>query len=262
MKFQTYDNDVDVIVLCGGKGKRFTDMTNQLIPKSLFAVNGKHLIEYSNDIMNYRDVGQIILAVDYMDDYVIEWAKQRIKRPYVISKQKESGIFYALKEASRCVKNKYCMICNSDEIRCNFNVEEFVEEFKRDDTKALMLCSESMNLKQYRSIEKDKNNIIVNTRLKDIHIDDSQIGIINCGVIILPTQFMHYINNAYGTGWGSLIDSLVRMRLLKCMVSQVTYFNIGTKEELNRYLKWKEKNFDISIVSESQNFESSENSQY
>lgn len=238
-KIQEHSNEyIDLIVLCGGKGKRLCDITGDRIPKSLYSVFGKKLIEYTIEFMGGPHIKNIILAVDHLDSQIIDWANKNLPK-YIVSKQTKSGVYGALSDASKYVTSRYCVICNSDEIREGFNFDDFISDFLKRADNAVMLCTYSQNLYKYRYVICNQKGTIVKTYLKNMFIDERKSGLINCGVIIMPSSYLMYLDAKHGDGWSSIIDSLVEKRLLNCYVSNIRYFNMGTPEEINEYCDWK-----------------------
>ena len=47
------ENTVDVILLCGGKGTRFREVTGDKVPKSLYKLDGEELIKFTINNLDF-----------------------------------------------------------------------------------------------------------------------------------------------------------------------------------------------------------------
>ena len=76
--------NIDVLILCGGLGKRFRKIRND-IPKELFLINGKPFIFLLLDDLVSQGFTGIFLATGYLSNLVEQHVKQHTNIEYIIS---------------------------------------------------------------------------------------------------------------------------------------------------------------------------------
>lgn len=234
----TMNHKVDVVLLCGGKGSRFKEVTHDKLPKSLYPVRGTELIQHTLDTLEMAAVGRLIFAVDHHDDKMISWIQDRnLTCTVVISRQTRPGIAGALEGARMHIRSAHFVACNTDEIRLNFSLKEFLKESMKlvNREAGAMATAPSNNLFRHRVITSDPHGIITNTQLKNQTYDSlpEQEGVVNVGFLLLPAEYLNKVDSANGNDWSSIIDPLVdQSKLFSIFFQEVRYFNIGTATEL------------------------------
>lgn len=230
---------VDTVLLCGGRGVRLAEVTGDKLPKSLYPVHGKELIQYTLDSLDMEAVGKLIFAVDHHDDKMVSWIySQNLPCDVAVSRQTEPGIVGALRGASAYIKSAHFIICNTDEVRHNFSAKKFLRESMQviNSGTGTMATTISTDLFRHRTISTGPDGVIVNTQLKNQAYRESpgKEGMVNIGFLLLPKEFVGKIDDAHGNDWSSIIDPLVDQRKLFAVpFPNVRYFNVGTPAELN-----------------------------
>lgn len=227
----------DAILLCGGKGKRLRALTDDLMPKSLFAVAGKELIRYSLELMDARRVSALIFAVDYKAAQMQQWAEQLVLTDYLVrfSNQVEPGVLGALLAALRFATQDVVVECNTDEIRMGFSFADVLEHHQRFGTLATVVAAYTNHLSRHRVLyQREKDNLVTKTVLKPeayLHKPE-HYGLVNTGLIVMHQRAMEFADLAYNHDWGGLIDPLCQAGELSAYVPEhAVYFNVGTPDE-------------------------------
>jgi NDP-sugar pyrophosphorylase family protein len=236
---------INVILLCGGKGSRLIDVTKDEIPKSLYAIDDMELIRYSVNMLESSPlVDKLIFAVDHHADKMVQWIyDQELQTEVVVSQQNTPGVVAAVKSALPHVTSQHVIVCNTDEIRDEFDVGYFIKNSLQliNAAEGVMATTSADNLYRHRVIQVDGSNRITATTLKgDIYRKSPDLeGQINIGFLLLPRQTLINIDERYGNDWSSIIDPLVEQRKLYTVFSKgVRYFNVGTALELEEAMKF------------------------
>ncbi len=234
--FVTPKEEVDVVLLCGGKGKRFREATQDLLPKSLFQVSGKELIRYSLDSLGGKRLGRLIFAVDYQQDKVIDWVKEaELSHEVTFSGQEGPGVVGAIKGAVAQVRTSSFAVCNTDEIRDGFDFSAALDFHDEALTLSTMVATRANQLYRHRLLELGERSVIENSILKpaEYRERDEELGHVNTGFIIFNRQAIGYIDEGYGHDWSAITDPLINARQMSAFVApELAYYNVGTIEEL------------------------------
>jgi len=234
---------IDIVLLCGGKGSRFHDVTKDATPKSLYTVKDKELILYTLDSLNYDLVGHLIFSVNHHADQMSSWVqRQNFPIPAIIVDQKEPGIIGAVKAAGSHIASPYFVLCNTDEIRLGFDFDNFIERClpHMNGNNAMMATCLGANLVRHRVVDTLPDGKIANTYLKnDLLSKSTDKRMINIGFLALPTRITTMLDTQHGNGWSSIIDPLVNTkRMYSIFDHKISYFNVGTDEELKKTIEF------------------------
>lgn len=113
---------MQLLILCGGKGKRLRPITEE-IPKCLLKVNNKPIIQYQIDFFKKNGINDIILCTGYRHDMFEESYPDLIKS----RETKELGTAGAIKNAEKHIKEDF-IVTNGDNI-FSFNFQKMQEMF-------------------------------------------------------------------------------------------------------------------------------------
>lgn len=231
-------NTVDVILLCGGKGTRFREVTGDKVPKSLYKLNGEELIQFSINNLDFSLVHSLIFAVDHHADSLKDWVvSQSFPCPVFFSYQTEPGVLGAVNAAARYIQEDNFIICNTDELRKGLSVRTVLDAHCRTPALSTMVTAYSDHLFYHRVITTDDTGLIESTELNNPEYQDAEDTIkpVNTGLIIFNKDCLQLFNEARGSDWSSIINPLVEKRLMNAVLNpDVRYFNIGTKHELEQ----------------------------
>jgi len=233
-------NKVDVILLCGGKGTRFYKVTEDRIPKSLYKVDGKPLIEYTIHALDFSQINKLIFAVDYHAERIIDWiTTQDFPCEVEISYQEGEGVLGAVRSALQLVTTEHFIVCNTDEVRDNFSMNRFMAQYNVRNHGA-MATALSDQLYRHRVVTENANNI-ANTELKNtLYVNSpTTVGIVNIGFLLLKKSTDDLFDSSHGTDWSSIINPIVETGLMQSIFDErVRYFNVGTPNELDEVVEY------------------------
>ena len=110
--------DLDVVILCGGKGERLQAVLNDK-PKVLADINGKPFLEILIDNLKHFGFKRFILSVGYKREKIIDYFKGR--EGVVFSEEEIAlGTGGGLKKAENLIKSNTFLAMNGDSF-CDLN---------------------------------------------------------------------------------------------------------------------------------------------
>lgn len=228
---------IDVILLSGGKGTRFREVTHDKIPKPLYKVNDLELIKYSIHSLDFSLVNNLIFAVDHHADMVQEWAEeQNFPVNVVFSYQREPGVFGAVDAALRYVETDYFLVSNTDEIREGLMLEELLAEHMQSNSLATMALAPVDHLYRHRVIGLNEEGLVVESDLRnDAYRKRPSLKLpVNAGYVIFDSKAAELFDSKkYTPDWSAIVDPLIDRGLVRGVnYPEVVYFNVGTPVEL------------------------------
>lgn len=234
------------VLLCGGKGSRFKEVTGDSVPKSLFQVNGKKLIEYSVDLFSPSLFDQLVFAVDYKSEQLEEWVlNSPVNDQAVISYQNKPGVLDAVECALKFLEDKdYNALCNTDEIRLGLSLASALEHHKQSSALGTIVATYTNHLYRHGVISLDKNESRVTSfqlKPEEYQQTPDKVGLVFTGIILLDQRAKELFDSEHDSNWMGIIHPLLDSGQLAAYVApDVKYFNVGTKTEYNEALSFFE----------------------
>ncbi|MDX2776553.1 sugar phosphate nucleotidyltransferase [Streptomyces caniscabiei] len=228
---------IDVILLSGGRGTRFREITHDKFPKPLYKVNDIELIKYSIRSLDLSLVNNLIFAVDHHADMVEKWVEtQKFPVKVVYSYQSDPGVFGAVSAALRYVECEHFLVSNTDEIREGLTLEDLLSRHVQNGSLATMALAPVDHLYRHRVIRLDENGVIIESDLRNpIYNKQPALRLpVNTGYVIFASQAAAYFDGKnYASDWSAIVDPLIDKGLVSGVnYSEVAYFNVGTPVEL------------------------------
>jgi len=233
------------VLPCGGKGSRLTPLSGDLLPKSLFRVGGKELIQYSLDVLRPDITRRLVFAIDHKAGDIRAWV-HAANLPHIVefSEQTEPGVLGAIVSGASHVKEDSLFACNTDEIRTGLNLEAIVKFHEAQSTLATLVATYTNQLYRHRLLEvREHDNIVTRTALKseEYKLHPEKIGLVNTGFLVIEKEAMDLFDANYSRDWSGIIDPLCDAGQLSAYIDgRIQYFNVGTPEEYaeaDAYLK-------------------------
>jgi NDP-sugar pyrophosphorylase family protein len=122
-----FKDNLTVVILCGGKGKRLLPIT-KTVPKPLLKINNKEIIHYILEHLKKYNLKKIILATGYRSD-----SFKKIKSKNLDIKVVNSGINKDIIEriiSSAHDASQYILVCYGDTI-VDINVDKLIYFHKK-----------------------------------------------------------------------------------------------------------------------------------
>lgn len=235
---------IDVILLCGGRGTRFREITRDEIPKPLYKLSGTELINFSIASFDFSLINKLIFAVDHHAPLVETWVnEQKFPVDVIVSQQKEPGIYGAVNSALRYVTTDDFLVSSTDEVREGFSLQTLLEVHGHSSqTLATMMLAPTAHLYRHRVISTNDKGIVVGNELlnEKYRLRPNLVKMVHAGYVIYRKEAIpHFDSLMHDTGWNALIDHLIDERLMRGVAyPNVTYFNVGTPVELDDALSY------------------------
>jgi NDP-sugar pyrophosphorylase family protein len=234
--------------MCGGKGIRFLPVTKDRVPKPLYVVDEKELMEYSLETLRTIDIEHIIFAVDHKHEHVREWvSRMRFPCKVTISHRSGTGIVGSLAQAISYVESEGVIVCNADEIRDGLDMQSLIDFHESHTTLSTMATTISDNLFRHRVINaRATDSRILSTQCKcpEFREDPSRKAVINIGLYVFNKGFETYFDEAHDPDWSGIVEPLYAAGEMSAYFDgNIRYFNVGTPEEYHEAMQYlAEKN--------------------
>lgn len=181
----------DVLILCGGRGKRFQSVRTD-IPKCLAPIGGKPFLDHLLSRFFLQGFKRIILATGYLGNQVEKHIDQNYSGRIICSHEVEPlGTGGAVKNAAHLFRTKTIIVVNGDSfIKCQFkSLLSFHEDSSADIS--LLLSSETFG-QDYGNAEVSPKGRV--TRFSEKTIDT--LGpLVNAGIYCMKTQVLTTIES-------------------------------------------------------------------
>ena len=173
--------DTDVLILCGGLGKRFRKVRND-IPKALAPINGKPFIDLLLDDLVSQGLTRIILATGYLSNLVEQHVKQRTDIEHIIScEPKPLGTGGAIKFAEQHFRSNPVLVMNGDS-RIVFDALNLLNIYYEKKCDAVILLSQTTKGQDYGNVTMDISGRINRFSEKPIKTLNSKY--VNAGIYL------------------------------------------------------------------------------
>ncbi|MDO8489046.1 MAG: sugar phosphate nucleotidyltransferase [Candidatus Omnitrophota bacterium] len=160
--------DTDVLILCGGEGKRLKKISGKT-PKPMVRMGRRVFLDII--IENLRRLGfkRIILGIGYQAKFIRKYYTEH-KVPgleIIFSEEKKPlGTGGAVKKAKRLIKSESFFVLNGDTF-LRFNADKFIKFYSQKKSQLLILLKKAKANKDYGAITMDRNSKIISFNEKD-----------------------------------------------------------------------------------------------
>lgn len=224
--------DIDVVILCGGKGKRLREVVRG-IPKPMASVSGKPFLELIIRYLSNFGLNNFVLATGYKGESISRYFKSisKNKIKLVFSREKKVlGTGGAVKNASKFIKSSPFFVFNGDSF-CEFDPRDFLSFHIKNHASVTILLAKVRNGSDYAEVKIDQSNRIVRFREKNKMVKSS---LINSGVYLFNKSVLKKMpSNRKFSLEKEFFPKILNEKILGYH-NQGFFIDIGTPE---RYLK-------------------------
>ena len=215
-------NELTVLILCGGKGERLRPLTNNM-PKPLIAVNNKPILSYIFDHLTKYNVNDYVIATGYkshkIEKYLLE-LKPKISYKTVFSG--DVDIIQRIKDASVYIKNDF-MVLYGDTIS-DIDISNLIK-FHRSHNNLITITVWPLKT-QFGLVEISEDSHVISFQEKPV------LGKwINIGYFYFNFEMMQMINQ-YDT-FEELLIASSKQKLLSAYKHNNMHLTINNLSELN-----------------------------
>lgn len=182
------NKNIDIFILCGGKGKRLKKITGR-IPKPMVRIGRRPFLGIVIDHLRRYGFKRFILGVGYGADFIKKYYSVHKVPGIDIIFSKESkplGTGGAVKKAEKFIRSKDFLVINGDSFS-DFNLKGFVKFYKQKRTGALMLLRKTENNKDYGLVATNASSEITSFNEKS---QGKHNGFINSGVYLFNRRIL------------------------------------------------------------------------
>lgn len=224
---------MQVLILAGGLGTRLRSVVSDR-PKPMADINGKPFLEYLIRNLINNGYKEIILAVGYKSEKIIEYFKDgtdfgcNIK--YAIENE-PLGTGGALANAKNIIKDDIMVLNGDTYFDINFKeFEHYHKNMKSDYTLALRKVED---VSRYGAVEFDSNNKIIGFTPKG---ENSESNYINGGIYIMKKCIIDKLEvNKFISLENDIISVILNERNMFGYKSKDYFIDIGIPEDYKKF---------------------------
>jgi len=233
--------DVDVLILCGGLGKRLRKVSGCVVPKPMVRVAGKPFLDILLGYFSSFGFRRFILGVGYRQEHIRNYYRLCPKGIDISFSDEKTplGTGGAVKNARTFIKSKTFFVVNGDSF-CDFDPIKFLKFHRENKSLVSILLTKS-------SAARDYGQIIMNGKQRILVFNEKNRNAKNCfvnaGVYLFERKVYNFM--AKEDIFSLEYDFFPKMagKRIFGFPSPGYFIDIGTPE---KYLKAK-KYFQMSI---------------
>lgn len=240
-------NNVDVVILCGGLGKRLRPIISDK-PKVLVKIGNKIFIDIIIENIISYGFKNIILCIGYLKDQIKEHYNNHFKfHKYcniVYSEEEKSlGTGGALKNASNLINSNPFIVMNGDSI-CYINFKDLLNFHKNKNALLSIVLSESSIDNNVNDVNRDYGKIKTDKYQRIISFDEKSLlenkSLINAGIYMVQKDIFGYMpnQNIFSLEY-DLFPKIIK-NSLRCygFSTDKSIIDIGTPERYKRAIEF------------------------
>jgi len=177
-------HEVDVVILCGGKGTRLYPLIPDL-PKALAPFGNSTFLDILIDFLKRSGFRRFILCTGYMKDKIYNHVIKKNDISIVFSEETDPlGTGGALKNAQYLIQSNTFVVLNGDSI-CDLNFSDFFEFHVNQKAILSIVLSQKNDTRDFGSVITNELSEIINFNEK---LTDNRPGLINTGIYLMEKE--------------------------------------------------------------------------
>ena len=214
--------NIDVIILCGGKGIRLRPLTNKT-PKPLVKINNKEILTYIIDHLKNFEVNNIFLATGFQSNKIKEYIKN--KKPYkkikIVNSNVEADIIIRIQKCLKYIKNDFLVLYG--DTLSDVNITKLIQtSINKQKLATMTLWNMPID---FGIVDYNKNNIAVKFEEKPKSNLWINIGYFYFNSKIKTILYKH-------KSWEQFIKKLVIKKYLAVFLHKSLHITVNTLNEL------------------------------
>ena len=212
---------LDVIILCGGEGKRLRPLTEE-IPKPMVLINGKPIVHYIIKHLEKYNINNYIFATGYKSQIIEKYLNNNYsKLNFLTVFSGNVDIIKRIQDSLNYVKNDFLILYGDTISNVDINkLTDFNFNNKQHVTITLYKYKSEFGL-----VEIDKNYKVISFSEKPI-----LEKYINIGYFFFRKSFADIIHNY--SSWEEFIESIVVQNSLSGYIHNDLHITVNTVDEL------------------------------
>jgi NDP-sugar pyrophosphorylase family protein len=229
--------EIDVVILCGGKGTRFMSVIKDC-PKPMVEICNRPFLDILIEYIASYGFKRFVLCIGYMKDYIKQYYNsKRVSLEIVFSEEEELlGTGGAVKNAEPFIKSDIFLVANGDSF-CPLNINKFVNFHALQEAEISAALIKSKNTGDYGSVVLDDTQRIISFNEKVQNED----GFVNGGVYLFNKNILCLIPT--GTAYSLEYDFFPEIinRKFYGYLYEGEFVDIGTPERYEKAERFFEK---------------------
>lgn len=226
---------MDVLILCGGMGKRLKRIVKDS-PKPMAEINGRPFLDILIDYVAGYGFRRFILCTGYKGEAIERYYSEQEFPNLLISHEKRPlGTGGAVKNAEGMVKSNPFIVMNGDSF-CRLDLRKFINFYKNKKASYLMALFKSGKVADFGLVSMTRSRKIASFNEK---IETKRSGFINCGVYLLDKKIFSVIEPRKKLSLEYDIFPKITSERFYGYVTESKLIDIGTPDryaEATRYL--------------------------
>jgi len=181
---------IDVLILCGGRGKRLREIIKDR-PKPMSDINGRPFLDVLIDYVARSGFRRFLLCAGYKGEIIKRYYSYKC-RPLNISILKESkplGTAGAIKNAESKIKSNPFLVMNGDSF-CSLDLRKFINFHKEKKARFSMVLVKTETSKDYGVVDIDSSKRIISFNEKS---RAKRGDLINAGIYLFRRRILSVI---------------------------------------------------------------------
>lgn len=228
MKRKFKPEDIDVVILCGGEGKRLRPVVEDL-PKPMAKINARPFLDILIDYVASFGFRHFILCTGYKGNLIRQhYNAKKTSLEIILSEEKELlGTAGAIKNAQDYIRSNSFLVMNGDSF-CKIDLNEFINFHIKKKALFSVVLSKIQNTKDFGKVILDKSEKI--TRFSEKINSKSTDNLVNAGIYFLDkTIFSEIPDNKKCSLEYDFFPQIVNKRFYG-FVTQKRFIDMGTPE--------------------------------
>lgn len=183
-------NDVDVVILCGGRGTRLRPLVKDR-PKGLAEINGKPFLDILIDYLANFGFKRFILCIGYLGQNIKQhYQNQHSSLKILFSEEKKPlGTAGAVKNAEPLIKSNPFLVLNGDSF-CRINLYEFINFYIRKKALVSIALTKAKRASAYGAVSLSPSQQILTF---DEKVKQKHNCFINAGIYLFENRVFSMI---------------------------------------------------------------------
>lgn len=224
--------EIDVVILCGGKGERLQLAISDR-PKSLADIGGRPFLDL---ILEYA-VGfgflRFILCTGYLGQQIEDYCAKKIKPRIFISREETPlGTGGAIKNAADFIRSNPFLVLNGDTY-CPMDPVDLINDYSQKNARHEVVVVEQRGRRDIGRIRLGQNREVVSFVEKE---DLFERGLANAGIYLFDSEVLDIIPNRQSSLERDILPVLIGKDFYG-YPTDAKCFDIGTPERYLQFLK-------------------------
>jgi NDP-sugar pyrophosphorylase family protein len=229
------------VILAGGKGLRMRPFTFEM-PKGLFPVGGKPILEHIVSQLAASEIRNIIISLGHLGEKIREHfgdgKKYGVSINYVYE-EKERGTGGALILAKKYIKSGIFLVIHGD-ILIDINFSDLIAFHNEQETVATLALSSVVDPSKFGEVLLHGNRITQFIEKPQKGKQTSQL--VSCGLYVFKKNIFSYIPENVVAHLEEVFPHLAAIKQLSGFLFEGRWIDIGTPDSYARAIKiWAEK---------------------